>query len=1170
MPAARTPRRSLTAAAALLVGPALALVAGAPASAAPGAGEAPGAPGTLSHHDLARKDCLGTARTSASKVWYTVAGGVLSDVYAPYIDQSNVETLQFVVSDGTRTDLQSRDMTSTAAADATGMVCTVTSTPTSGAYTLTTAYSTDPGRNSVVMRTRLQPSDPASRLRLYVRYDASIGGHGGGGDPVKENGGADTATVDTASTALVSSDSQTLTQAVNRDYAAPLAGALLADRPFLQASSGFAGTASDGLTQLDASRTLSALTPSATAGNVVQTALLDTGGGTAGSGQPATVELALGFGGDPSAAVATAQATLATSYASLLASYTAGWDGYDARLTLPTVAGLHARGLPMAQAERLRTASVLSANVLKASEDKTFAGAEVASLASPWGQAVSAGDRPGDAPAGYFGSYREVFSRDLYEAFTGFLADGDLATARDLTTFLFDRQQQADGRLPRNSLLNGKVAPDTGGDQLDETAYPLLMAVQSGLSISPAFYAAHIKPAADFVVARGPSFGSERWEEQSGYSPSTIAAEIAGLVAAAQIATAQGDVASARTFLATADDFARSIKGQTVTTTGPYGSGRYFLRLSKAGDPNAAVSFGLGNGGPTVDQRSVLDQGFLELSRLGILPASDPDITATLPLIDSVIGRTTPSGQGFYRYGTNAPGSEDGYGDDAATGRPWPTTNTGTGHLWPVLSGERAEHSLAIGDTGGAATLLGSMDAYASGVGLVPEQDWEDAPLAASPAGTPPEQASIGFAPGRPIGSAAPLTWAQAQELRLAITLAGATPQVPVEQPRFVARRYASIRGGAPRALPLTITAPTGSAPITTTTTLVSGTTAPRATVDVSVTDTDTGAPTTRTTITASTTGAFSVTVPIGFGTNVITLAALAGENTATPGTAHASVTVTSDLVPGTTVLDLTDPTGDDHGPGTFAYPKADAFHPGAFDITRFQVIDAGDTTFLRTQVRDLSPTFGDPLGAQLLTVYVHDPAAAGTTTRATYADRNYTIAPQDAWSRAVQVRGFASPQYTRADGSSAGTVTAQASAASGYITIAVPTASLGGRVGPGWTFSVAMWSQDGYGHNGARDIDATPSDYTLGVCAAGVDDPRCSLDPKTAPNVMDTLTPAGVEQSRELDATRGPVVLRGVGLTAPTPVVPEFPLAALAPLVALALGGLLLGRSRRRTHRAR
>ena len=114
--------------------------------------------------------------------------------------------------------------------------------------------------------------------------------------------------------------------------------------------------------------------------------------------------------------------------------------------------------------------------MLKASEDKTYPGAIVASLASPWGQSVPAGVTSGGEPS-YFGSYREVFARDLYEAFTGLMADGDVATAQAATLFLFDRQQLPDGSMPRNSLLNGKAAPDTGGLQLDETSYPILMAL---------------------------------------------------------------------------------------------------------------------------------------------------------------------------------------------------------------------------------------------------------------------------------------------------------------------------------------------------------------------------------------------------------------------------------------------------------------------------------------------------------------------------------------------------------------------------------------------------------------------------------------------------------------------------------------------------------------------
>ena len=174
--------------------------------------------------------------------------------------------------------------------------------------------------------------------------------------------------------------------------------------------------------------------------------------------------------------------------------------------------------------------------MLKASEDKTFPGAIVAGLASPWGQAVSAGD-----PANtYFGSYREVFARDLYEAWTGLIADGDLATARDAAPFLFERQQLPDGSMPRNSLVNGKLAPDSFGTQLDEAAYPILMAAAApGLTGALAATRTTSARRRTSSSPTGRRSAPERWEEQGGYSPSTIAAEIAGLVAAADIADAE-------------------------------------------------------------------------------------------------------------------------------------------------------------------------------------------------------------------------------------------------------------------------------------------------------------------------------------------------------------------------------------------------------------------------------------------------------------------------------------------------------------------------------------------------------------------------------------------------------------------------------------------------------
>ena len=693
---------------------------------------------------------------------------------------------------------------------------------------------------------------------------------------------------------------------------------------------------------------------------------------------------------------------------------------------------------------------------------------------------MPAGVLAGGQPS-YFGSYREVFARDLYEAFTGLLADGDLATARAATLFLFDRQQLPSGAMPRNSLLNGKAAPDTGGTQLDEAAYPILMAYLAGLGGDAALWQDHIRAAADFLVANGPSFGVERWEEQTGYSPSTIAAEIAGLTAASAIAASHGDTVRARLYQATADDFQRTIKTWTVTTTGPDGP-RYFIRLSKTGDPNAAISYSLGNGGPTLDQRSVIDGGFQELVRLGELPISDPDVQASLAVLDKQISVSTPSGTGYYRYGNSATqGSADGYGDCyqpsqtscAIPGAPWPPTDTGTGHLWPNLSGERAESDLSEGHTSDAESLLQAMINFSSGVGLVPEQAWEDPSLPASPYGSDPATASIGFTDGKAAGSASPLTWAQAQELRLIVSLGTGHN---VDTPAVTTERY--VTHGAPGALPVTITAPAQGSTLATSSTAVTGKTAPGAAVTVASDDTTTGAPASVTSTTAAADGSFSATVPVSFGSNVLTVSATAAGGRST---GYGQVTVTNEGG-GSTVLDVPDPPGDDNGPGTYQYPTDPSFVAGSFDLTRYQVLSDGTFAYLRVTLPTLVPTFGVIDGAQLLDVYVHMPGASATSTAAAFASRNYTIAPAGAWSQRVEVQGFAAPVWVNAAGNTVGTPFALAERPT-TITIALPEAQFG-TPASGWGFSVVLTGQDGFSPDQARGFTATPALPVRGVRA--------------------------------------------------------------------------------------
>jgi glucoamylase len=294
-------------------------------------------------------------------------------------------------------------------------------------------------------------------------------------------------------------------------------------------------------------------------------------------------------------------------------------------------------------------------------------------------------------------------------------------------------------------------------------------------------YTRHVKPAADYVVANGPVTPQERWENQGGYSPATIAAEIAGLVCAAAIARANNDVGSAAAYLETADAWQRSVASWTVTTNGPLSSEPYYLRLTKDGRPDVGTRYDIGDSGPNgIDQRAVVDPSFLELVRLGVKAPSDPDILSTLPVVDAQLGVTTPNGRFWHRY------NRDGYGEQP-TGAPWnigfppasldsPWNSQATiGRIWPIFAGERGEYELAAGRS--AAGRLAAMVAVHNDGYLLPEQVWDAFP----PSGSP------GFPPGTGTFSATPLAWSHAQLVRLAWSI---PTGAPIEQPSVVACRY--------------------------------------------------------------------------------------------------------------------------------------------------------------------------------------------------------------------------------------------------------------------------------------------------------------------------------------------------------------------------------------------
>ena len=247
-------------------------------------------------------------------------------------------------------------------------------------------------------------------------------------------------------------------------------------------------------------------------------------------------------------------------------------------------------------------------------------------------------------------------------------------------------------------------------------------------------------------------------------------------------------------------------------------------------------------------------------------------------------------------------------------------------------------------------------------------------------------------------------------------------------------------------------------------------------------------------------------------------------------GTAQVVRSVVNDVVGGTLLFTADDPTGDDNGPGTYAYPTAGDFHAGAFDLTKFQVYDTGTTVTFRVQTADLTPTFGSTNGAQLVDVYVGQPGAAATSTASSLPGDELPglpgLEPPDrgAGLHRQQDHGC----VRRVDGNRDG----GRERGLALHTFSVDKAALGGTPASGWTFTVTLTGQDGTArsrpdpslHQHARC--STPS-----ACArAGASSPLCAADPNTVPKVMDTITPTGVTQSDELNfGVHSPVVVQGL-----------------------------------------
>jgi glucoamylase len=595
---------------------------------------APGSPGKDAQWATAGKQAVGTSATLNSKVWFTLADGVMTEVYYPDVTVANVQCLQFVVVDPKTKKVETEKddaIHRIKVLETDSLAFQQINSAKSGIWKITKTYTTDPARDSVLISVQFEPKN--KDLNLYVYYDPSLGNSGTG---------------DTARFTHATDDPTGFF--IAEEYKPRIASALAFSSALAEQTNGFYEV-SDGIEQLKQYGKIVNRFAEARNGNVVQLARIV---------NPSTFTTVLSFANSAPRAWADSNMSLAKGFERCLADYKKGWGDYVK--TLPNVD-------PKYQAQ-----FNMAAMVLKAHEDKTRRGANIASLSIPWGGGPNANENN-------VGGYHLVWARDLYQVATAYMALGDKAAAERALDFLFNVQQKPDGSFPQNSWLDGK--PFWGSLQMDEVAYPLILAYQLGKNDN-ATYENHIKKAADFIVKNGPATPQERWEEEGGYSPSTIAAEIAGLVCAADIARKHGDHASAKIYLETADSWKANVDKWTATTSGKYGDGNYYLRITKNGKPDAGDKIEINNGAGTFDEREIVDAGFLELVRLGIKPPNDPLIVKSLKIIDQVIKVDTPNGVGFYRY------DHDGYGE-MDDGRPWNWDGkyTGKGRLWPLLSGER-------------------------------------------------------------------------------------------------------------------------------------------------------------------------------------------------------------------------------------------------------------------------------------------------------------------------------------------------------------------------------------------------------------------------------------------------------------------------------------------------
>lgn len=747
------------------------------ASASP-AEVAPGAPGNKPYWAYSGKTGIGTSYEAyvdgaysnqavtgdVSTVWFSLAQGIITETMFGLIHQAQLKDMQFVVKgdDFVATELDDTAweidyLQKDSLGRPTSLAYKLVNTDKQGRFKIEKHIFTDSNDQTLFVRVALESLN-GKPLSLYVHANPYV----------NNNGVGDRAMVKEGKLIAIDGDNY-LT--------------LTANKAFEQTSVGFIGK-SDLISQLSAGNELTSYASTGDkSGNVSLDALLGT------TSSKAQFDLTLSFGNTLEKSVTSSENSQQKGYDQLLKDYGADWQRYLASLDLESLS------TQSADQGRLAYASAL---VLKAQEDKTHAGALIASLSNPWGDTVPAIE-------GHTG-YKAVWVRDFYQVAMAFLAMGDIQTAK--TAFKYLEKVQVTNKTPGNQGDTGWFLQKTHVDgelewvgvQLDQTAMPIMLGWKLYLADVLTkeelvhWFNKMLKPAADFLVEGGlakilwndteikpPFTQQERWEEQAGHSPSTTAAVIAALITASEIAKLAGDEAHATKYLTVAKDYNSQVESRMYTTKSTLPSdasnGQHFVRISQDDDANSSNLLGDNNGRKGLVKQSILDGGFLELVRYGVRSADDKHIIDTLDEYDAlnlpenlkVKYNFTFAGvegefPGWRRYGN------DGYGEDEVTGTNYAEGGNNTpgqrGRVWPFFTGERGHYEIAklaqsgqfdeAKQTSLVNTYVKGMEQFANEGLMLPEQVWDGV-------GLNPHNYTF----GEGTNSATPLAWTHAEYIKL-------------------------------------------------------------------------------------------------------------------------------------------------------------------------------------------------------------------------------------------------------------------------------------------------------------------------------------------------------------------------------------------------------------------